>query len=212
MHPAAASWQCRSHARWVQPSTRHWIGPMWAVGCVAACMGCVAVCFVQQPACSDANSHVMTPALLSGAAYCASSCIRPTAVTARAIPPNHPAQALDISPVCPEAYNVLAQAAADTYEEALDFYKKAVELGPQVGTSLGFRRASVARLVSFTKVWASAVRLVSFKGACLPLRVWVWVCVSWATTATMHDITSPLRPECVFARRRCTSVLHEVLQ
>jgi hypothetical protein len=41
-------------------------------------------------------------------------------------------QALAISPVCPEAYNVLALASADTYEEALDFYKKAVELGPQV--------------------------------------------------------------------------------
>jgi len=41
-------------------------------------------------------------------------------------------QALSLSPTCPEAYNVLAVAQATTYEEALELYRKAVELGPQV--------------------------------------------------------------------------------
>ena len=41
--------------------------------------------------------------------------------------------ALQLSPICPEAYNVLALTSATTYEEALEFYKKAEELGSQVG-------------------------------------------------------------------------------
>jgi lipoprotein NlpI len=42
-------------------------------------------------------------------------------------------QALAISPICPEAYNLLALAKANTYEEALEYYKKAEELGSKVG-------------------------------------------------------------------------------
>jgi tetratricopeptide (TPR) repeat protein len=42
--------------------------------------------------------------------------------------------ALEISPICPEAYNVLAVTTATSYEEALDLYKKAEELGPKVGS------------------------------------------------------------------------------
>lgn len=41
-------------------------------------------------------------------------------------------EALGISPLCPEAYNVLAVAVADSYEEALGLYRKGEELGPQV--------------------------------------------------------------------------------
>jgi lipoprotein NlpI len=41
-------------------------------------------------------------------------------------------QALSLSPVCPEAYNVLAVAQADTYEQALALYRRAEELGPKV--------------------------------------------------------------------------------
>jgi tetratricopeptide (TPR) repeat protein len=40
--------------------------------------------------------------------------------------------ALAISPICPEAYNVLALSEASSYEEALQLYRKAEELGPQV--------------------------------------------------------------------------------
>ncbi|KAF6250559.1 hypothetical protein COO60DRAFT_797819 [Scenedesmus sp. NREL 46B-D3] len=40
--------------------------------------------------------------------------------------------ALALSPVCPEAYNVLALSEASSYEEALQLYRKAEELGPQV--------------------------------------------------------------------------------
>jgi len=35
--------------------------------------------------------------------------------------------------LCPEAYNVLALAAANSYEEALQFYQIAVDQGDQVG-------------------------------------------------------------------------------
>ncbi|KAL9956834.1 hypothetical protein ACROYT_G038377 [Oculina patagonica] len=41
-------------------------------------------------------------------------------------------EALKISPYCPEAYNVLAQFEAKTYDEALGFYNKAVEVAPNV--------------------------------------------------------------------------------
>ena len=40
--------------------------------------------------------------------------------------------ALAISPICPEAYNVLAINQADNFDEALEMYRKAAQLGPQV--------------------------------------------------------------------------------
>lgn len=46
-------------------------------------------------------------------------------------------QALAISELCPEAYNLLALSAANSYEEALELYRKAEALGPKV--RLGFR-------------------------------------------------------------------------
>lgn len=48
-------------------------------------------------------------------------------------------KALEISPYSPEAYNVKAQFEATTYEEALEFYNKAVEVAPNL--SEDFQRA-----------------------------------------------------------------------
>ena len=52
-------------------------------------------------------------------------------------PPQMAQRALAIDPVCPEAYNLLALNQAATLEEALELYRKAVELGPQVCGSGG---------------------------------------------------------------------------
>jgi hypothetical protein len=69
----------------------------------------------------------------------------------------HARAALAIHPICPEAYNVLALSEASSYEEALQLYCKAEELGPQVcymlvtfvcdvlGESRGLQRAGTER-------------------------------------------------------------------
>lgn len=42
-------------------------------------------------------------------------------------------RALSASPLCPEAYHLLAITKADSYDKALELYRKGVEAGPQVG-------------------------------------------------------------------------------
>ncbi|MFG5382807.1 hypothetical protein [Yoonia sp. R2-816] len=48
-------------------------------------------------------------------------------------------KALKISPLCADAYNLLAEEHAKTQEEALDYYRKAVEAGKEALGSDGFK-------------------------------------------------------------------------
>ena len=58
-------------------------------------------------------------------------------------------RALALSPICPEAYNLLALYRAASLDEALELYRKAVQVGPLV------------------RVAGRAGRLGSSRGSCL---------------------------------------------
>jgi tetratricopeptide (TPR) repeat protein len=68
-------------------------------------------------------------------------------------------KALELSPVCPEAYIVLALHDANTYEEALEYFKKAMEQGLHIKTG-----TDVKKILKGSNLWKKTEMRAYFRG------------------------------------------------